>query len=93
MALVRDEAANYGGLFFLVLVLGLNLLLLLRGPVLLGTGYRQRDILLLKAVCLFKQARGMSVQCPRRLLVENAPSQPQRSLSLPAQIRFVGDFY
>jgi hypothetical protein len=61
---------------------------------LLGSGCAQRDHLMFQARYLFKQARGIGLQCLRCSVVSDAASQPKRSLSLPTQsICFVWNFH
>ena len=70
--------AGYFSFFF---VLGLNLLLLLCGP------------MLLKACRSLNQRCGKDLQRARRRFVGDADRQPKRSLRLPAQYRrFVRNF-
>ena len=71
-------------LSFFVRILGLNLLLLLCWPLLIGTWQRRRHVLL-KALGLLNWAGGMDLQCPSRLLIVDRTSQPKGSLSLPTQ--------
>jgi hypothetical protein len=68
---------------FLVFVLGLNLLLLC-GSMLLGRDWSEWHMLLLQAFGPLRQRCGKDFQRPRRMFVEDAVSQPKRSLSLPA---------
>jgi hypothetical protein len=69
-----------GALCFLVSVSWLGLLLLY--GLLFRNGCAQRHHRVFQARYLFKQARGIGLQCLRRSVVGDAAGQPKRSLSL-----------